>query len=119
MSKRILGAAMALACLLPGCRSGYDISIRNMTDHPVLARIQGAHPDGAGQTLASDRIGPGDRASLFTQQDYLRRVWLEVEYDGTGGRPATMDLARGRSVVNIRGTGGGKGTPRIEEVTSP
>jgi hypothetical protein len=119
--RKTLSGAMLLGAsfLLAACRSGYDVSIRNMTDHPILARIQGAHPDGAGETLANDRLGPGDRTSLFTQQDYLRRVWLEVEYDGSAGRPASMDLARGRTVVNIQGSGGGQGTPRIEEVTGP
>ncbi|MCC6659335.1 MAG: hypothetical protein IT437_00475 [Phycisphaerales bacterium] len=120
MRKTLLGTALlGLVCLLPACRSGYDVSIRNMTDHPILARIQGAHPDGAGQTLANDRLGPGDRTSLFTQQDYLRRVWLEIEYDGSAGHPASMDLVRGRTVVNIQGSGGGHGTPRIEEVSRP
>jgi hypothetical protein len=45
---------------------------------------------------------------------------LEVDFAGNVGYPATLDLARGKTVVNIRRADeGSKGRIRIEEVPRP
>jgi hypothetical protein len=109
-------AAMALA----GCRSGYDVDLRNLTDQPVVAKIATTHPDGAGRTLAQGRLGPGDRGSLFHQAEFGRRVWLEVDFEGNIGYPGTLDLMVGKTVVNVRRADeGSKGTIRLEEASRP
>jgi hypothetical protein len=116
-------AAAALASapfLLMGCRSGYDLDIRNLTDQPVVARINVPHADGAARTLVQGRLGPGDRGSLFHQAEYGSRVWLEVDFEGNVGYPATLDLSVGKTVVNVRRTDeGSRGKIRLEEVQRP
>jgi hypothetical protein len=96
---------LGLPALLVGCRSGYDVDVWNRSDQPVQARLVTQHEDGAGLTLAQTRLGPGDRGSLFKQVDSNTRVALEVDCIGAE-YPATMDLARGKTVVDVEGTHG-------------
>lgn len=107
----------AAPLVLAGCRTGYDVDVRNLTDQPVVARLNTPHPDGAGRTLRQGRLGPGDRGSLFTQTEYGRRVWLEVDFEGNVGHPGIIDLSVGKTVVNVKRIDeGGRGRIRLEEV---
>jgi hypothetical protein len=115
-----LAALTLVPFALAGCRSGYEVDIRNLADQPVVAQILTSHPDGASRLLAQDRLGPGDRRALFSQEDYFARVWLQVDFQGNQGHPATLDLARGKTVVNVKRTDeGSRGTIRIEETSRP
>ena len=108
--------AMALA----GCRSGYDVDVRNLTDQPIVASIVTEHSNGGGQLLASQRLGPGDRTGLFSETASRQHVWLEADFAGNTGYPAKMDLMRGRTIVNVRRADqGSKGGLRLEEVPRP
>jgi hypothetical protein len=109
------------ACVLPlaGCRSGYDVDVRNLTDQPIVASIV-TESNGGGRLLSSARLGPGDRTGLFGEPDTRQHVWLESDFAGNTGYPAKMDLMRGRTVVNIRRADeGSKGHLAIEEVQRP
>jgi hypothetical protein len=115
-----VAALFALPALLVGCRSGYEVDIRNLTDQPVSARIVTPFGDGANTTLAQKRLGPGDRGSLFRQTDSNQRVALEVDFAGNVGFPATIDLSPGKTVVNVRRTDEGThGHVRLEEIPRP
>jgi hypothetical protein len=112
---------MMSACVLPlaGCRSGYDVDVRNLTDQPVVVSIV-TESSGGGRLLASGRLGPGDRTGLFGQVDTRQHVWLESDFAGNTGYPAKMDLMRGRTVVNVRRADqGSKGHVVFEEVQRP
>src|SRR5436309_15254933 len=107
MNTTLLRAARAAAFLaaplaLAGCRSGYEVVVHNLTDQPVALRINTPHTDGAPQALAADRAGPMDRTTLHAQTDYGKHVWLEADFEGNTGYPATLDLARRQTVVNVR-----------------
>lgn len=109
-----------MALFLVGCRSGFDIDVRNMADQPVVANLVTTHSNGGGQLLASARLGPGDRTGLFCETDTKQRVWLEVDFAGNVGYPARMDLVRGRTVINVRrADSGSKGKLALEEVPRP
>lgn len=98
---RIVGVAL-LSLALGACRSGYSVDVRNLTDQPVTARLDVPHTDGAPLTKTTRYIGPGDRGSLFVQTDYGVHATLSVDFAGNTGYPATLDLTRGREVVNVR-----------------
>lgn len=113
-------AILILPFIMIGCRSGYDVEVRNLTDQPVTARLYRMHADGAPRTIVSRRAGPGDRASLFSQHDSMVRVMLEVDFAGNVGYPATLDLVRGRTIVNVRRVEEGThGRIRLEEIPRP
>src|SRR3954469_8165220 len=95
-------AVLLLPLVLAGCRSGYDVNVRNLTDQPVTARLNAPFGDGGPRTLGSRYVGPGDRQSLFVQTDYKVPVTLSVDFAGNVGYPATLDLSRGETVVNVR-----------------
>lgn len=96
----LVGLAAALAGA-GGCRSAYDVQVRNMTDQPIVAALSAPFGDGADKALAVTRLGPGDRGSLFRQVDSKTRVALRVDFAGNEGTPAVMDLVRGETVVNV------------------
>lgn len=118
-------SALALLALAPlaaltGCRAGYEVDVRNLTDQPVSLRLATGHTDGAPLTLRTDRLGPGDRGSMFVQTDAGANVILEADFQGNVGHPATIDLAPGKTVVNVvRPDEGSRGTLRLEEVPRP
>ncbi len=116
-------ALAALPLVLVACRSGYDVSVRNLTDQPVAMALTAPFGDGADKVLRAGRLGPGDRGSMFVQQDSKVPVRLKVEFAGNEGYPAVMDLARGETVVNVKRVEGdpapAKGRIRIEEVQRP
>jgi hypothetical protein len=117
-------ARLAVLSLVPatliGCRAGYDVEVRNLTDQPVVARLQSAHTDGAPRYLVTRRAGPGDRATLFTQTGMTERIALEVDFAGNIAYPATIDLSRGKTVVNVRRSDeGARGRITLEELPRP
>jgi hypothetical protein len=114
-------AAIALFPLaLAGCRSGYDVNVRNLTDQPVTANLNVPFGDGAPRTLSSRYIGPGDRQNLFVQTDYKVPVTLAVDFAGNVGYPATLDLTRGQTVVNVRRSEPGpQGRLQLEAIPRP
>jgi hypothetical protein len=97
-----LALLAALPMALVGCRAGYDVDIRNLTDQPITAKLSVPHTDGAPQTLQERFIGVGNREHLFVQRDAGERVSLVVDFRGNVGYPATLDLSRGATVVNVR-----------------
>jgi hypothetical protein len=116
----IILAAFCLPAAFAGCRAGYEVDLRNMADQPVTAKLVTQHADGAGSTLRQTRIGPGDRGSVFVQTEGGERVALEVDFAGNVGYPATLDLVKGKTVVNVvRIDEGSKGRIRLEEVQRP
>jgi hypothetical protein len=113
----VLGASVLA---LAGCRSGYDVDVRNLADQPIVASIVSEHTNGGGKLLASARLGPGDRTALFAQTDTREHVWVEADFAGNTGYPAKLDLIRGRTVVNVRRADqGSKGKLMLEEVPRP
>ena len=113
-------AVLAVPFLLAGCRSGYDVDVRNMTDQPVTARLTAPHTDGAPMTLDERYVGPGDRGHLFKQTDSGVHVSLSVDFAGNTGYPAILDLSRGQTIVNVRRADQGpKGRLQLEEVARP
>lgn len=114
---------LALPALLTGCRAAYDVQVRNLTDQPIGMALTAPFGDGADAALASGRLGPGDRGTLFKQVDAGTRVALRVDFAGNEGYPAVLDLSRGETVVNVRrveGDGAGsKGRLRLEEIPRP
>lgn len=118
----LLRTALFLAAplALVGCRAGYEVTVHNLTDQPVDLRLNIPHTDGAPQPLTTGRVGPADRTTLHAQTDANQHVWLEADFHGNVGYPATLDLSRGLTVVNIRRIDeGSKGRIRIEEVPRP
>jgi hypothetical protein len=113
-------AILAVPLALAGCRSGYDVDVRNMTDQPVVASLVKPFGDGVDRPLAQTRLGPGDRGQLFSQQESREMVSLSVDFAGNVGHPAKLDLSRGKTVVNVRKTeAGAKGRLTLEEVPRP
>jgi hypothetical protein len=109
-----------LPLLLLGCRSGYDVDVRNQTDQPITARLQVPHTDGAPKTLQEKYIGIGDRDRLFIQRDRREPVSLVVDFKGNLGYPATLDLSRGATIVNVRRNDeGAKGRLMLEAIPRP
>jgi len=117
------GVVLSMPLALVACRSGYDVSVRNLTDQPIAMALTAPFGDGADKVLRAGRLGPGDRGSLFVQQDASVPVRLKVEFAGNEGYPAVMDLARGETVVNVKRVESdpvqAKGRIRIEEVQRP
>lgn len=106
--------------MLGGCRAGYEVDLRNLTDQPVVARIETPHPDGAPQVRATRFVGPGERSTLFYQADAGTRVSLVVDFAGNVSYPATLALSRGRTAVNVRRADtGARGRLQLEELTQP
>src|SRR5688572_759040 len=93
----ILRSALILAAplALVGCRAGYEVTVRNLADQPVTIRLNTPHTDGAPASLATGRLGPGNRTTLFTQTSANERVWLEADFEGNTGYPAILDLSKG------------------------
>jgi hypothetical protein len=87
--------------VLVGCRSGYDVDVRNQTDAPITARLQIPHTDGAPQTLREAYVGIGDTGHLFIQRDSREPVTLVVDAKGDLA-PASVDLTRGATTVTVR-----------------
>ena len=115
-----LSAALLVSLALAGCRSGYDVNVRNLTDQPVTAKLNVPFGDGAPRTTASRYIGPGDRQNLFVQTDYKVPVTLSVDFAGNVGYPATLDLSRGETVVNVRRSDAGpQGRLQLEAIPRP
>lgn len=113
-------ALLLLPLALVGCRAGYEVEVRNLTDQPVTARLASPHRDGTTYQRATKRAGPGDRAALATQVDFRERVLLEVDFAGNIGYPATLDLDRGKTIVNVRRTDeGARGRIMLEEIPRP
>lgn len=113
-------AILAVPFVLAGCRSGYDVDVRNMTDQPVVASLVKPFGDGVDRPLAQARLGPGERGQLFSQQDSKDLVSLTVDFAGNVGYPAKLDVSRGKTVVNVRKTEtGSKGRLTLEAVPRP
>ena len=115
-------AALALVPLascttLPGCKSTYEVDVRNLADQPVSVRVQRTLA-GSTVTLKDSRIAPGDRAILGpVEVDYGTHVWVNADFEGNIGYPGMLDLSQGLTVVNIRRPDeGAKGRIRLEEV---
>jgi len=91
-----------------------------MTDQPLELRLNTPHPDGAPHPRAIGRAGPGDRTKLYLQTNGGERVWLQADFEGNVGYPATVDLTPGLTVVNARRIDeGSKGRIRLEEIPRP
>jgi hypothetical protein len=115
----LLLAAPALLALA-GCRSGYDVDVRNLTDQPISARLNVPFGDGAPRTLVERYVGPGERQNMFIQTDWGVHVSLAADFQGNVGYPAVMDLSRGQTIVNVRRADDGtRGKLRLEEVPRP
>jgi hypothetical protein len=119
MSRTRLIAAAAIPLALLGCRTGYDVDVRNQTDAPVTARLQIPHTDGAPQTLRERYVGIGDTEHLFIQRDSREPVTLVVDSKGDLA-PATLDLTRGGTTVTVRRNNEpGKGRLTLEATPRP
>jgi hypothetical protein len=123
MNTRTIPRAIVLALVpltLLGCRAAYDVEVRNLTDQPLVTRLQSMHRDGAPRSIASGRAGPGDRATMFKQVGGTERIVLEVDFAGNIAYPATLDLSRGKTIVNVRrGDEGARGRITLEEIARP
>ena len=116
----VIGSVFALPAIVVGCRAGYDVDVRNLTDQPVHASLVTPHEDGAPRLLREVRLGPGDRGSMFVQTDAGQPVALSVDFAGNIGYPATLDLSKGQTVVNVtRVDEGSKGRLRLQEIPRP
>jgi hypothetical protein len=120
-SFRRAAALLVLPLVLVGCRAGYEVQVRNMTDQPVTARLYTpGSVTGTPYTLRTGRAGPGDRTALAANVDYNERVVLEVDFLGNIGYPATLDLDRGLTIVNVRRSdSGAQGRIVLEEIPRP
>jgi hypothetical protein len=119
MSTTRLLAAALLPLALAGCRAGYDVNVRNMTDEPVTARLQFRHTDGAPQVLTQKFVGIGDTEHLFIQRDSREPVSLEVDAQGDHS-PAVLDLTQGATSVTVRrNSEAGKGRLMLEASPRP
>jgi hypothetical protein len=117
---RRAAAVLTMPLLLAGCRSGYDVDVRNLTDQPITAKLTAPHTDGAPMTLAERYVGPGDRGHLFKQTDSGARVSLAVDFAGNVGYPAMLDLGKGQTIVNVRrAETGPQGRLQLEEIPRP
>src|SRR5688572_16410306 len=115
-----IAALAAVSMVLFGCRAGYDVDVRNLTDQPITAKLTIPHTDGAPAVLREKYVGVGDRASLFVQQDTSKPVALVVDFQGNIGYPATVDLERGSTIVNVRRSDeGSRGRLQLETVPRP
>jgi hypothetical protein len=116
-----IAAAFALPAVIVGCRAGYDVDVRNLTDQPVHARLVTPFGDGADQTLREIRLGPRNHGSMFVQTDFNQHIALSVDSAAnTLGYPATLDLSRGKTIVNVSRVGeAAKGPLRLQQVPRP
>ncbi len=109
-----------LPAILLGCRAGYDVDVRNLTDQPITARLTAGHTDGAPLVLQEKYVGIGDRTNLFIQRDTNSPVSLSVDFQGNVGYPAIADLSKGATIVNVRRSDeGGRGRIQLEIVPRP
>jgi hypothetical protein len=93
---------LALSGFVVGCRAGYDVDVRNLTDQPITAKLTTPHTDGAPFVLTKRYVGVGDKGSLFIQREASEKVALTVDFEGNPGYPATVDLSQGATIVNVR-----------------
>lgn len=118
LRRGVFVAMAGASALLAGCRSGYDLDVRNLTDQPITAKFNVPFPDGAPKTVTERYVGPGDHQHMFVQTDYFVRVSLVVDFAGNIGYPATLDLRRGTTIVNVRRADPGtQGRLQLEEVS--
>lgn len=113
-------ALLAIPVVLVGCRAGYDVDVRNLTDQPITAKLTASHTDGAPLVLREKYVGVGDRENLFIQRDSNSPVALSVDFQGNVGYPAVADLSKGATIVNVRRSDeGGRGRIQLEVVPRP
>jgi hypothetical protein len=119
MRAALLASCVVAPAVLLGCRAGYDVDVRNLTDEPVTARLQMRHTDGAPQVLRERYIGIGDTERLFVQRDSREPVSLAVDAKGDTS-PAVLDLSRGATSVTVRrNSEPGKGRLMLEAAPRP
>jgi hypothetical protein len=109
---------LTLALLLGGCAKSYSIDVRNLTDQPVTARVTGHKPLQPTRVLKDARLAPGDRVRIGPgHADSQTLVRLEVDFEGNIGPPRSLDLAPGRTIVNVHRTEeGARGGIRLQQV---
>lgn len=98
----VLGGLAAMVIVMSGCTVGYTADVRNTTTQPIQAALVRA--DGSGQpiVIASERLGPGNRAqvSRYNVPDGWM-VYLEVDAMGNPGQARRMDLKPGTTTVKV------------------
>jgi len=111
-------AACVLVAVLAGCKSQYEVNVRNQADQPVTAEIRAGSISGTSKVLKVQRIGPGDRAWLGpAKAGWLKTVFLRVDFAGNVEAPATMKLRKGTTAVNVsRADEGAQGSLQLEAV---
>ncbi|MBC7835134.1 MAG: hypothetical protein H7Y88_08535 [Phycisphaerales bacterium] len=114
-----VGTAAAILAGLGGCRADYGADIRNMTPQPVFAQLYERHDDGV-SLLASERLGPGDRALVGPVRVRKGRAGLVIDTKPNPESPVYFDLPPGIGAFNVHQRGEATGGPlMIEEVTNP
>lgn len=116
----LVALPLAACASLPGCKSSYEVDVRNLTDQPVTVTLQRSWDRGS-MAMRQERIAPADRAGLGpVEVDRGTRVWVQVDFEGNVGYPGVLDLSRGLTVVNVRRVDeGSQGRIRLEEVPRP
>ena len=113
-------AILSFPLALVGCRAGYDVDVRNLSDQPITAKLTAGHTDGAPLVLREKYVGVGDRTNLFVQRDANVPVALVVDFQGNVGYPATVDLSKGSTIVNVRRADeGARGRLQLEVIPRP
>ncbi len=108
-------AASLVGC---GCTVGYTADVHNTTAQPIGVALMRADPSGQPGVLATERLGPGNRAQMsrYGVSDNLK-VYLEVDAQGNPGYPAQMDLLPGLTVVKVTQDGNlPTGKLRVEQI---
>lgn len=94
---------IVLGAMLSGCTARYTADVRNRTPQPLYVGIYQDTEVGS-STLASDRLGPGDRAFIGPVRGRIGRTHLWVDTRPNPGPPVTMLMEGGTSIVEIRQT---------------
>jgi hypothetical protein len=94
---------IVLGAMLCGCTARYSADVRNRTPQPLYVGIYQETEVGS-STLASDRLGPGDRAFVGPVRGRIGRTHLWVDTRPNPGPPVTMPLDPGMSIVEVHQT---------------
>lgn len=103
---------------LAGCKTRYEVSVRNNADQPISAQIRTGNPKGNSASLDAARVGPGDRDTLLAEGvSSFKKVFISVDFEGNTGVAQTAKLKRGITAVIVRRADeGSQGTIDLELV---
>lgn len=95
----LLAVFSAAFSTLLGC--AYSVEVRNTTDRPVSVRMTQVNADGFDWLLDSDRVQPGQVATLGPSEAFFSSVFLEVDATNEETFTTRRELRNGRSAYDV------------------